>query len=72
MKMLRPLFYCSQKARCAVHQFSQVVERVDGVLHQHLQGDDARWHKNHSIHKNSKNTKMNIRFPSMHSRREDP
>ena len=61
------LLFSKSPVRCSA--IFQVVERVDGVINQHLQGDDARWHKNHSIHKNSKNTKMNIRFPSMHSRR---
>ena len=61
--------HCFQKAPSAVQQTFEVVERVESHISQRLQGDDARCHKNHSIHKNNKNKKMHIRFPGMHSRR---
>ena len=59
----------SQKACSGGQQAFEVVERLDSRVGQRLQGDDARCHKNHSIHKNNKNKKMHIRSPGMHSRR---
>ena len=59
--------YCLQSARSAVQQHFQVAERSDSPISQRLQGDDARWHKNHSIHKNNKNKKMHIRFPIVYA-----
>ena len=59
----------SQKACSGVQQTFEVVERFESRISQRLQGDDARCHKNHSIHKNNKNKKMHIRSPGMRSRR---